>query len=147
MKHLDARRVYIMMKHLAFAILLAACGNKQPTPVENSGSSGSGDVGNFKDTRTPLEKRRDAACEQLQPTLTDCAIADAKKTMSPAEYAKLKPGPNDEDLRGAHKKKWIEECEVQMSSRQVRVLEVCFREEKECDPLAECLANLQPQKK
>lgn len=142
MKQLHPSGVPMMMKNLAFVILLAACGSKQSSPVTNSGSGG-GDVGNFKDTRTELEKRRDAACEQLQPTLTDCAIADAKKSMSPAEYAKLKP----EELRGAHKKKFLEECEVEMSSRQVRVLEVCYREEKECDPLAECLANLQPQSK
>jgi hypothetical protein len=32
-----------------------------------------------------------------------------------------------------------------MSSRQVRVLEVCFREETECAPLEACLANLSPE--
>jgi hypothetical protein len=30
-----------------------------------------------------------------------------------------------------------------MSSRQVRVLEVCFKQETECGPLTECLKNLE----
>jgi hypothetical protein len=94
------------------------------------------------DPRPTIEKRRDTACDQLQPTLTECAIADAKASLSPAEYAKLKP----EELRGKHKQQFLKECKgSQMSSRQVRVLEVCFREEKQCGPLAECLANLKPQ--
>ena len=148
MKHVGSSGVTIMMKHLAFALVaaLAACGPKQTTPLSNNTGSGAGsstDVGNFKDTRTEIEKRRDAACEQLQPVLTECAITDAKSSLSKEEYAKLKP----EELRSAHKKKFLEECEVEMSSRQVRVLEVCFREEKECGPLSECLANLQPQSK
>jgi len=128
---------------LVLALALTACGNKSQTPVSNSGS-GSGDPpGPVKDTRTEIERRRDTACEQLQPTLTKCAIEDAKATMTPEEYKKLKP----EELREAHKKKFLEECKVEMSSRQVRVLEVCFKEETECNPLAECLANLQPQSK
>lgn len=148
MKHAGSSGVTIMMKNLAFAVvaLVTACGPKQTATPTNNVGSGAGsntDVGNFKDTRTEIEKRRDAACEQLQPTLTECAIADAKASLSKEEYAKLKP----EELRTAHKKKFIEECEVDMSSRQVRVLEVCFKEEKECGPLSECLRNLQPQSK
>ncbi len=95
-----------------------------------------------KDTRTPIEKRRDAACEHIQPKLTGCAVADAKATMSPKELAELRP----EELLAKHKAKFLEECKgSQMSSRQVRVLEVCDREESECNPLAECLKNLEPQ--
>ena len=134
------------MKQLLFLIasitLLAACGSKQQQQVSNAGSNDPPGV--VQDTRTPLEKRRDAGCEQLQPTLTECAIADAKKSLSKEEYAKLKP----DELRERHKKEFLEECTGSaMSSRQVRVLEVCYREEKECDPLAECLKNLQPESK
>jgi hypothetical protein len=32
-----------------------------------------------------------------------------------------------------------------MSSRQVRVLEVCFKEEQECGPLMSCLDHLKAQ--
>lgn len=130
-----------MMKSLVLVLALAACGNKSQTPVSNQGSAT--ESPGPKDTRTELERRRDTACEQLQPVLTECAVVDAQKSMSKEEYAKLKV----EELRGAHKQKFLEECGGEMSSRQVRVLEVCYREEKECDPLAECLANLQPQTK
>jgi len=126
------------MRNVLVLVMLAACGGKQQPPTNSTGS----DEPIVKDTRSPIEKRRDAACEQLQPRLTDCAIADAKQTMTPEEYKKLDP----EQLRGKHKQKFLEECRgSRMSSRQVRVLEVCFKEEHECDPLAQCLANLQPQ--
>jgi hypothetical protein len=123
-------------------VLVLACGGKQHTdtdPVPGGGSA----TPVVHDSRTPLEQRRDTACEQLQPRLTDCAVDDAKKTMKPDELAKLKP----DELRDAHKQKFLKECKgSSMSSRQVRVLEVCYREEKDCDPLAECLKNLEPAK-
>jgi len=63
--------------------------------------------------------------------------------MSPSELAKLKP----DELVSAHKQKFLKECKTSpMSSRQVRVLEVCYKSETECEPLAECLKNLEPQK-
>jgi hypothetical protein len=128
---------------LAWLVALAvACGGKQhPDQVGNTGSGDATPV--VRDTRTPLEQRRDAACDQLQPTLTNCAVEDAKKTMSKTELDKLKP----DELRDAHKQKFLKQCKgSSMSSRQVRVLEVCFREEKDCDPLADCLKNLEPAK-
>ena len=116
-------------------VLVIACGPKQPAT--------SHDPPPPPDPRTTIEKRRDTACDALAPTLTDCAVADAKATMSPAELAKLKP----EELRAKHRQEFLKECKgSQMSSRQVRVLEVCFREEKQCGPLAECLTNLTPTK-
>jgi hypothetical protein len=115
--------------------LVVACGGKQTTTTSTEPPPP-------VDTRTPIEKRRDAACEQLQPRLTECAIADAKKSLSPDAYKKLNP----EELRGKHKQEFLKECKgASMSSRQVRVLEVCFKSETECDPLAECLANLKAQ--
>jgi hypothetical protein len=121
---------------------LVACGPKQPPKTGPSNDEPVGKVGPVKDSRTAIEKRRDTACEQLQPRLTECAIEDAKKSMTPAEYKKLDP----EALRGKHKQEFLKQCEgSSMSSRQVRVLEICFKEEHECDPLAQCLANLNPQ--
>jgi len=39
--------------------------------------------------------------------------------------------------------KWLADCKgARYSSRQVRVLEVCFREETECGPLVACLDHL-----
>jgi hypothetical protein len=124
------------MRHaLAVAVaLVIACGGKQtkttttdpPPPVDH---------------RTAIEKRRDAACEQLEPRLTECAIADLKKSVTPKQLAEL----DLDKMRAKHKQDFVKKCEgSSMSSRQVRVLEVCFKSETECDPLGECLANLQP---
>jgi hypothetical protein len=125
------------MKSILFFVLIA-CGSSQKPPPGNTDP-----VPVYKDSRSPIEKRRDTACEAIQPKLTVCAEADARATMSPKELADLKP----EELRSAHKQKFLKECKTsQMSSRQVRVLEVCFKSETECDPLAECLKNLEPQK-
>lgn len=94
------------------------------------------------DTRTELERRRDAACEALGPRLTECAIADARATMSPEELAKL----DIEKTAPVHTRKFVEECQGQtLSSRQVRVYEVCLREETECEPLIGCLDHARPE--
>jgi len=120
---------------------LVACGSSSHPDTAGPGSADPIPV--YTDSRTPLEKRRDTACEGIQPKLTQCALADAKATMSPKELADLKP----EELLAAHKQKFLKQCKTSaMSSRQVRVLEVCNHEETACDPLAECLKNLEPQR-
>ena len=48
------------MKRFALLALLAACGGSQ-TPASDTGSD------TATDTRTPFEKRRDAACRQPAP--------------------------------------------------------------------------------
>src|SRR5687768_898316 len=91
------------------------------------------------DTRTELEIRRDAACEAVGPRITACAIEDARATMSAEELAKL-----DLETTGpAHTEEFVRECKGQaMSSRQVRVYEVCVAEETECEPLMACLDHV-----
>jgi len=126
--------------YLALMVALAACGGGQHT--DTTKNSDPDPV--LKDSRSPIEKRRDEACEHIQPKLTQCAVADAKATMSAKELADLKP----DELLSAHKQKFLKQCKSSaMSSRQVRVLEVCDREESECDPLADCLKHLEPEKK
>jgi hypothetical protein len=121
--------------------LVAACSGNGKGPV--GPGSGSGSAPPPVDNRSEIEKRRDAACEALQPKLFTCAIEEAKAEMSPEAFAKLKP----EELRGAHRKEFFGKCKgASYSSRQIRVLEVCFREEKECGPLRDCLLNLEPKK-
>lgn len=128
------------MRILAFVILVACGGSQKTEPMKNDPDP----VPVYKDTRTELEKRRDSACEHIQPKLTTCAVEDARKTMSPAELEKLKP----DELLAKHKQEFLKQCKGSaMSSRQVRVLEVCDREETECGPLADCLKNLEPEKK
>lgn len=128
----------------AFAAL-AAC-SKKSAPAEDtlpddlhpgpgSGSALSNQGG------TEIERRRDAACEALGPRMTACAIADARATMTPEELAKL----DVEQVATIHTREFVKDCKAHpMSSRQVRVYEVCMREETACEPLIACLENANP---
>lgn len=140
------------MKTLMLLVLsaaLAACGNKSSTPVANAGSAATGTPdgaggGGAADTRTELEKRRDAACQTLGPKLTACAVTDARKEL---EAGRMKQKDFDantsEEVLRKNSEKFVEKCSsAQYSSRQVRVLEVCQHEESECEPLLACLDNL-----
>lgn len=117
------------------ATLVACGGSKQSnTTVDNHGDLP-------PDDRTEIERRRDAACAALGPRLTECAIADARATMTPEELAKLAI----EETAPKHTEEFIESCQAQaLSSRQVRVYEVCLREESACEPLIACLDNARP---
>src|SRR5687767_9708406 len=126
---------------LAFVLALAACGGTQPPPPSNV----SDPPGVVQDTRTEIEKRRDAACDKLEPRLFECALADARTARSNGEISQaeldavLKP-----DMRELHRQDWDKQCKQrEINSYQVRVLEVCDREEQECSPLHACLQNLQ----
>lgn len=89
-----------------------------------------------------LERRQAAACEALGPRLTECAIADARATMTPEALAEL----DIEKTAPVHTREFIASCTADtLSSRQVRVYEVCMREERECAPLLECLRHASPQ--
>lgn len=138
-----------MMKKLLFLAMLAACGSKSSTPVANSGSASSigpaeDPPGPVADTRTEIERRRDAACETLGPKITSCAVEDAKKALAAGQ---LKQKEFDEstspEIQSKNTEEFVKACkQAQYSSRQVRVLEVCQREETECEPLLACLDNL-----
>ena len=139
-----------MTRAMVIALALAACGGKQQTGGGGGSAAGSA-VGNTDPVahETPLEARRDAACKQLAPRLTSCAVEDAKADLAAGKVTQKQftddtaPG-----LLQKHTEKFIEECTTKRdySSRQIRVLEVCFKEETECGPLRECLTNLQPKK-
>jgi hypothetical protein len=129
------------MRRLLLVAILAACGGSKP---KAPATGGSGDPpGVVADTRNELEKRRDAGCEKLRPRLVQCATDDAKASLDAGKITKQQ---FDQDTSATVREKlgteWIAACEVPMSSRQVRVLEVCDREESQCGPLTECLANL-----
>jgi hypothetical protein len=134
------------VRALAFVVVVvvgASCSGSQHPDGTGPGPTNADPVPVYKDARTPIEKRRDIACEHIQPKLTQCAVADAKATMSPKELADLKP----DELVAKHKAEFLKQCKGSaMSSRQVRVLEVCDQQETACDPLAECLKNLEPKK-
>ncbi len=116
----------------------AGCGGPQRAP------EGAADPAPAGDPRTPIERRRDAACDALGPKLTACAVADARADLA---AGKIDQRQFERDTAPAVQRKNTEEFETrckaaQYSSRQVRVLEVCLHEETECAPLLDCLAHL-----
>lgn len=143
MKQLRAARVSIVMKNLVIVVALAACG-KSSTPIANAGSGSGEGVAPANDTRTAIEKRRDAACQTLGPRITTCAVEDAKKDLAAGKVKQkdfdLNTSP---DVQRKNTEKFVDACEKSpYSSRQVRVLEVCQQEESQCEPLLACLDNL-----
>lgn len=131
-----------MMKNLMLLVVLAACGNKSSTPIANAGSADP--PGPVSDTRTELEKRRDAACETLGPRITSCAVEDAKKELAAGRMKQKDFDLNtSSDVQRKNTDEFVTKCSAATySSRQVRVLEVCQREETQCEPMLACLDNL-----
>jgi len=121
--------------------VLVACGGKHP--VSTHEGQGSGSAAPMPDTRSELDRRRDTACERIGPKLTACAVADARTELEagriPKKEFELNTAP---DVQRKNTDEFVKACEVPMSSRQVRVLEVCLKEEQECGPLADCLTHL-----
>jgi hypothetical protein len=128
-----------------FAVVIAflvACGGPQNT---GSGSgAGTGSAPASHDTRTAIEKRRDAACEQLGARNTACAVADAKRDLDAGKVTKQQfDQDTSPQVRAKLTEKFVEKCEKQhLNSFQVRVYEVCMHEETECDPLLACLQHV-----
>ena len=137
--------VLAMMKNALFVLVLVACGNKTQTPVSNSGS---GDPpGRHQDKRTEIEKRRDTACEALGPRITACAVADAKAELAAGKITqKAYDETTASGVQAKNTDEFIKKCSgTEFSSRQIRVLEVCPKEETECEPMLACLDNLNKQ--
>lgn len=118
-----------------------ACGGAQRAPDAAGGAPADPAPA---DPRTPIERRRDVACDALGPRLTACAVADAR-----ADFAagKIDRRQLETDTAPEWQQKltarWLADCKgARYSSRQVRVLEVCSREETECGPLVACLDHL-----
>ena len=138
------------MKRLLL-VALVACGGPSKPPAGPTGATSDGDGSAARespapatDPRTPIEQRRDAACDRLGPKLTACAVEDARANLA---AGKIGRDQFDRDTAPAiqHKntKEFAKKCkETVNSSHQVRVLEVCFREENQCAPLLDCLEHL-----
>ena len=129
-------------------VLVVACGGKS-TPPQDPDPTPPAKAEPVKDTRTALEKRRDAACDVVAKRVTACAVEDAKKDL---EAGKTKKADFDKDtapeIVAKNQAKYAEECKSHQdySSRQIRVLEKCPQYETECTPLLSCLDNVNPQK-
>jgi hypothetical protein len=148
MKPRAPTRVSPGMKRLALGLAFALIGcSSQPKPNTTPGPDPDPTLKPppaVHDPRTPIEKRRDAACEAVAPRITACAVEDAKRDLANGKVTKQQ---FDQDTASGVVKKHTEEftkkCETQaLSSRQVRVLEVCPAQEHDCDPMLACLDNL-----
>lgn len=135
-----ARRASAWLAVAAIAAL--GCGGSAPaaeptTPTPSTAPPAA-------DTRTALERRRDAACDQLGPKLTACAVEDARANLA---AGKIDQAQLERDTAPAIQRKNTDEfataCKgTTYSSRQLRVLEVCFHDEPACAPLLDCLGHL-----
>jgi hypothetical protein len=120
---------------LMLALAAAGCGGGgAPPPREPAAPAAP--------PKTEFQRRQEAACDALGPRLTQCAYESAKRTLTPAEMKKQ----HVEEKRADHTALFVDKCrKQQMSSRQIRVYEVCMREERECEPLISCLEYAKPQ--
>ncbi|MDX2093813.1 MAG: hypothetical protein SFX73_38615 [Kofleriaceae bacterium] len=127
------------MKSLFVVAALAACGGKQPPPSEPT--SPTAPVGPVTDSRSEFEKRLDAACKALEPKVVSCTVDDAKAAHAAGNLTKAQLDEiTKPPILAKLADEWEEKCDKRdRSSRQLRVLEVCYREEKECAPLMDCL--------
>lgn len=137
------------MKRFALVCaLLVACGGKQQTQTGSGTGSGSGsaDVPTpaFHDSRTKIEQRRDAACEALAKRNTACAIEDAKADLAAGKVSKSQfDADTSAQVTAKLASEFDDKCKKQkLNSFQVRVYEVCMREETSCGPLQECLKHV-----
>ncbi|HEY0192875.1 MAG TPA: hypothetical protein VGC42_17280 [Kofleriaceae bacterium] len=132
-----------MRTRLVLIVALAACGGAPapaPAPVQPAVAPAPRPAA----PRPAIEQRRDAACDQLGPKITACAVDDARAELA---AGKLDKPAFDRDTAPAvqtkNTEKFIEDCKSHAySSRQVRVLEVCFQQEPQCGPLLDCLGHL-----
>lgn len=140
---LQSNMVVCMRRHWFLGLMLIACGSSPPAsgPVVAREASFRGD------SRTTLEQRRDAACNAIAPKLTECAREDAAAELAAGKVTKADfDRDTAPEILRKNTAQFIETCAAwrDISSRQVRVLEVCFKAEAQCGPLRDCLANLQP---
>ncbi len=129
-----------MMRALVIAVV-AACGGSQASSPSNQGTT---PIQGATDSRTPIEKRRDTACDALAPKITQCAVDDAKANLASGKITQAQFDKDAApDVQRKNSEEFTTQCKgQQLSSRQVRVLEVCFKAESECGPLLACLENL-----
>lgn len=146
MKLVASRRVRTGMKTLLIACLLFACGGKQTTNpgTGSAAGSGSGSAEPPPDTRNEFQKRLATACQAVGTKVTECAVEDAKALLAAGKITQKDYDQNTQfDVLKKHTEEFVKKCDVPaMSSRQVRVLEVCHKEESQCAPFLDCLSHL-----
>jgi hypothetical protein len=137
------------MRTLVF-VVLAACASKPAPAPQNPPPANEQMAGVAKDTRTELEKRRDAACDIVGKRTALCAKADSDALFAAGKIKKAEhDAATEQRVLDKDAEVYATKCKAKRdySSRQIRVLEKCPEYEKECGPLFQCLQNLQPQSK
>jgi len=131
------------MKALALALVVAACGGSQPPPAQQPPPAG------VTDSRTPIEKRRDGACDVVAKRVAACAAADSKSLLDAGKISQQQyKDATDPQVVAKAADVYSEKCRSHdYSSRQIRVLEKCPQYETECEPFLKCLDNVQPPSK
>jgi hypothetical protein len=126
---------------VAACAVLAACGGSQRRPGADPPREPPPAAA---DPRSPIEKRRDVACEQLGPRLTACAVEDARADLAAGKIGKTQfDRDTAPEVQHKNTEEFLKACRgAAYSSRQVRVLEVCFHEETGCAPLLDCLGHI-----
>jgi hypothetical protein len=135
-----------MRPWLLVAVLALGCSGKPgaTTPIGNDPEPAMGsNQPPAHDSRTAIEQRRDVACKALGPRITKCAVEDAKVAAQKGEITqKQLTDISTPEVLAKNTAEFVEKCEAPMSSRQVRVLEVCEHSETDCAPLLACLEHL-----
>jgi hypothetical protein len=130
----------------AWLIAAWACGGPQrtadpdPTPALAPAPAA-------RDSRTSIERRRDAACEVLGPRITACAVEDARANLAAGKIGRTQfDADTAPGIQRKHTDEFEKACKAgAYSSRQVRVLELCPQQETRCAPLLDCLDHLHDQ--
>jgi hypothetical protein len=141
---LSLMRIRYLTALLVASLLVAcSCGSSTAPPPEDT-TQARPETPEETKRRLALERlkvRQEAACEQVSPVVTECAIADARATMKPEEFAKL----DVERLRPVHLARYQDECTASdMSPRQVKIFEECMADTT-CEVFLACLDKARPQ--
>lgn len=116
-------------------VLLAACaGGSSGTTAQEPPLSNSRSV--------ELDAAQDAACQRLAPKVTDCAIEDARATMSPQDFADM--ARDLDELADRNSEQYIDHCtRSPMSRRQLEVYEQCALDVT-CEEFLACTDRAKP---
>jgi hypothetical protein len=139
-----------MRSLIVIALALAACSSKPQTETTPPPGPGSAGPAGPSDTRSPLDKRRDGACEVVSKRVSACAVEDAKADLAAGTVTQQQFDKDTaREVVAKNAEKYADTCKAHKdySSRQVRVLEKCPEYESECGPFLKCLDNVQPQTK
>jgi hypothetical protein len=123
---------------------LVACGSASPPVTGPAAGDGSAAAPRRTETRPPIQQRRDAACDQLGPKLTACAVEDARADLAAGKITQEQLARDTApEIQRKNTEEFGKACKsTAYSSRQIRVLEVCFHDEPRCAPLLACLGHL-----